>query len=1009
VRRPRRPPRRTRLRPRHGPTARANRAAQSAATFADAAARAAYASRDAAKRAVADAKAAADAADAAAEHAGEVADAAAEATRHADAATRAAQTALDAADQAKAVYDAARAADADRIAIAAEQECEAAREAVEAEAAARQQVVIDARQAAQRSAETNRLIAEATDPATAEATAVADARKVALALSTATGGWTRQAASEALGGDDAQALSYVRTGIAVAAGQDDRVSVQALANSDDAKLADAAKTALAGTDADVATFLRSQDYPGRLTDDRIKVNQVMSAANAAGQLTVAARAQTALDAGNDQALRTFLATGQYEALAVDERIQANQIMASSDSGPELKAAAQVALDNTPTALHAFLTTGRYVAARHDQDAAAHDAIITALLGQIYRVASDALADAKQAQAAAATARGKADEAAGYAQQARASAERAADYARQAQTAAAQAEAAAARAAASASTARNAAKQANASASKASAAAAAARMSAQRAAQSAANAYAAYNEAYASAVAAGKDRDAALAAANDALTMYIDARKADDETTINLLKQDCADQYGRGTREVALCIYLINHPVDDIAREMYLEVKNGPMCDLLHPRNPLWPAPSEAWVDCVHNGPGDGIEAKVLEYATPFLTVAGASIQAVADKLHVDPSIAAMLLATGLAFTLAALPELTVICAEGCSLGVATLDALGPMLAPDLLPLSLDSALLTLHGIGGAGILVEAAGATAAGLGAIRVSGFIEREMVAAEATEARLAALMRSIKECLGNSFSADTPVLLADGTSEPIADVEVGDQVSTVDPVHGVIETEPVTQLHRNRDTDLADLTVMDQGGTSTIHTTQHHPFWNETTRQWTDAVDLRRGDRLRTANGSIRTVRAVRAFTGSQDMFNLTVADTHTYFVTAGGGSVLVHNAGPGCGSLWMNPKALPHHYMSPNPETGIMHAVDFGITSNYSKPNALKFLEAIRQLVENPHTLVIRGTFRGQDAWHYVDADTGLHVSFAASGPSVGGYLGGWKSSGDQLLFLLTQGKL
>jgi hypothetical protein len=37
---------------------------------------------------------------------------------------------------------------------------------------------------------------------------------------------------------------------------------------------------------------------------------------------------------------------------------------------------------------------------------------------------------------------------------------------------------------------------------------------------------------------------------------------------------------------------------------------------------------------------------------------------------------------------------------------------------------------------------------------------------------------------------------------------------------------------------------------------------------------------------------VAAVRNFTGDQKMYNLTVADTHTYYVIAGTTSVLVHN---------------------------------------------------------------------------------------------------------------------
>ena len=78
-----------------------------------------------------------------------------------------------------------------------------------------------------RSADINRLIAQASDPATPTATAVTDARRVALALAAAGGPWTQQAARGVLGGDDDLAMQFVRTGIAFAASQDDRASVEA--------------------------------------------------------------------------------------------------------------------------------------------------------------------------------------------------------------------------------------------------------------------------------------------------------------------------------------------------------------------------------------------------------------------------------------------------------------------------------------------------------------------------------------------------------------------------------------------------------------------------------------------------------------------------------------------------------------------------------------------------------------------------------------------------------------
>jgi len=93
----------------------------------------------------------------------------------------------------------------------------------------------------------------------------------------------------------------------------------------------------------------------------------------------------------------------------------------------------------------------------------------------------------------------------------------------------------------------------------------------------------------------------------------------------------------------------------------------------------------------------------------------------------------------------------------------------------------------------------------------------------------------------------------------------------------------------------------------------------------------------------------------------------------------------------------------------DDGIMHAEDFGVTGPYNKANGQAFVDAVGAFTRSPNTIQIPGTFRGLDAIHYVDLDTGLHASFAANGPNVGEYLGGWKSSGDQLDYLLSQGKL
>jgi RHS repeat-associated protein len=149
---------------------------------------------------------------------------------------------------------------------------------------------------------------------------------------------------------------------------------------------------------------------------------------------------------------------------------------------------------------------------------------------------------------------------------------------------------------------------------------------------------------------------------------------------------------------------------------------------------------------------------------------------------------------------------------------------------------------------------------------------------------------------CSRNSFDPATLVLMADGTAKPIKDVKRGDQVAATDPATGASSAQRVTALHDNRDTELTDLIVSDgKGRPRVVHTTQHHPFWDETRGAWVDAAKLKRGDALRSTDGAkAEHVVAVNSFTGQHRMLNLTVNVVHTYYVMAGNSAVLVHNCG-------------------------------------------------------------------------------------------------------------------
>ncbi|GAB3143529.1 hypothetical protein GCM10027290_19980 [Micromonospora sonneratiae] len=149
------------------------------------------------------------------------------------------------------------------------------------------------------------------------------------------------------------------------------------------------------------------------------------------------------------------------------------------------------------------------------------------------------------------------------------------------------------------------------------------------------------------------------------------------------------------------------------------------------------------------------------------------------------------------------------------------------------------------------------------------------------------------------HSFDPDTRVLMADGSTRPIRDVNVGDRVKATDPTTGVTTARKVEALHLNRDRDLTDVTVTGNGRTTTLHTTQHHPFWDQSVRQWRNAADLKANSSILVdPAGRTQRVTKVRNFVGDRYLRDLTVANDHTYYVLAASAPVLVHNCPAGGG---------------------------------------------------------------------------------------------------------------
>ena len=158
---------------------------------------------------------------------------------------------------------------------------------------------------------------------------------------------------------------------------------------------------------------------------------------------------------------------------------------------------------------------------------------------------------------------------------------------------------------------------------------------------------------------------------------------------------------------------------------------------------------------------------------------------------------------------------------------------------------------------------------------------------------------LNSAESCLAaNSFAGTTPVLLAGGTAEPIDQIKVGDRIANALPGSDPgtrDEAHVVTAIHVTyTDHDYTDVTVATAHGPAVITGTAHHPYWDATTRAWTEADQLRPGDRLESTGGGTVTVVALRDYTATMVTYNLTVDGVHTYYVVAGNTPVLVHNDG-------------------------------------------------------------------------------------------------------------------
>lgn len=143
------------------------------------------------------------------------------------------------------------------------------------------------------------------------------------------------------------------------------------------------------------------------------------------------------------------------------------------------------------------------------------------------------------------------------------------------------------------------------------------------------------------------------------------------------------------------------------------------------------------------------------------------------------------------------------------------------------------------------------------------------------------------------NCFTAGTQIETNEGEKN-IEDIKVGDKVLSKNEKTGEQTYKEVTTLHRNKKDITYKLFIEDQ----IIETTDNHPFWVDG-KGWVLSIDLKVGDELLQSNGNRLKIKDIEVihYHDKIEVYNFTVADFHTYFVSDL--EIWVHNINEFCGT--------------------------------------------------------------------------------------------------------------
>ncbi len=148
-------------------------------------------------------------------------------------------------------------------------------------------------------------------------------------------------------------------------------------------------------------------------------------------------------------------------------------------------------------------------------------------------------------------------------------------------------------------------------------------------------------------------------------------------------------------------------------------------------------------------------------------------------------------------------------------------------------------------------------------------------------------------------SFTFSTQVMTDHG-EKAIGKLQIGEKVEAYNPNTHKMELEPIVHVWIHTDNDLVDLTMTTTihaphsttvtKKSEVVHTNQKHPFFTQE-KGFLPVGQIKPGMHILRADGAYGVVTGWKIVPGAQTMYNLEVAQDHTF--TVGDGEWVVHNS--------------------------------------------------------------------------------------------------------------------